>query len=221
MKSVIIDCQDQEKILYPVEDPEEEVIAFDIRDKNATSERPVVSFAYREGGFIWNPTRKVNVPWTVAWVCWQLYVWSKYSPEWDEATLEITRAINGMRPSKNSILWLLFANQPKDSPALTMCAVILADRVDGRVFIRSCCVNPMHCEKGYGTAAVSLFVKSETKYPIPTEEWLVMATSASARLFWERLGWIRRRLTPLSDDLTMFKFFEEARIKNAAVYSFA
>jgi hypothetical protein len=220
MKSVIVDRQDQ----YTGDESDgEEVTTFDIRDKNATSERPVVSFAFREGGITWNPTmkEKKKAPWTVTWVCWQLYVWSRYSPEHDEATLEITRAINGVRPSKNSILWLLFANQTKDNPALTMCSVILADRVDGRVFIRSLCVNPALVEKGYGTVAVSLFVKSETKYPIPTEEWLVMATSERARLFWERLGWIRRRLTPLSDDFTMFRFFEEARIKNAAVYSFA
>ena len=62
MKSVIIDCQSskdhqqqahrqKEKKCSFLEDSteQEEVTAFDIRDKNETSARPVVSYAFRDG----------------------------------------------------------------------------------------------------------------------------------------------------------------------------
>jgi RimJ/RimL family protein N-acetyltransferase len=258
MKSVITDCQypkdqqyraeEEEKKCPLLEDSaaEEEVIAFDIRDKTATSERPVVSYAFRDGAI--TSTRAESVPtaagsgsgttagagsgttagagvskgpWTISWVCWQLYAWSRCSPEHDDATLEITRAINGIRPSKNTILWLLFANLTKGEPVLTLCSVILADRVDGRVLIRSLCVNPALTGRGYGTAAVSLFVRSPVNNPVLTEECLVIVVDQKARFFWERLGWFRRRQMPWTDDAFMINLFQEAWIKNAAVYSYA
>lgn len=205
------------------DDAEEEVVvAFDIRDKNATTAHPVVSFAFRDGTITRSETaRETKGPWTLSWVCWQLYAWSRFSPEHDGATMEITRSINGIRPSKNTILWLLFANLTQGERALTLCSVILADRIDGRMLIRSLCVNPAVTGRGYGTAAVSLFIRSPVNKLVITEEWLVIVSDKKARVFWEHLGWFRRRQMPWTDDAVMINLFQEAWIKNAAVYSYA